>query len=66
MYLADARQVSEAIDLIALFGDSAALEAASRAGKSRDLGNHIHFCRWRQTERLIDVLRSSGAIGTVH
>ncbi|WP_183985608.1 hypothetical protein [Sphingomonas jinjuensis] len=66
MYLADAHQVSEAMDLIASFGDHAALEASARAGRSRDLGNHIHFCRWRQTERLIDVLRSSGAIGTVH
>ncbi|AXJ97063.1 MULTISPECIES: hypothetical protein [unclassified Sphingomonas] len=66
IYVADADQVSEAADLIADFGEHAALEAAIRAGRMRDIGNHVHFCRWRQTERLIELLASDAAIGTVH
>ncbi len=48
------------------FGLAAGGEAAARADRSRDLGNHIHFCRWRQIERLIELLSSDEAIGTVH
>ncbi len=55
-----------AAELIAAFGDSAGLEASIRAGKSRDIGNHIHFCRWRQVERLIELLASGEVAGTVH
>lgn len=65
-HLADANQVAEAADLIAGFGEHAASEAAARAGRSRDLGNHVHFCRWRQTGRLIELLRSEVVAGTVH
>jgi len=65
-YLADVRALSDADHLIATFGDSAALEAAARASRSRDLGNYIHFCRWRQVERLIDLLERREAVGTVH
>lgn len=66
MYLADAAQVTEAADLIDRFGESAGIEAARRAGRSRTIGNHIHFCRWRQTARLIDLLASHLVTGTVH
>ncbi|WP_375420962.1 hypothetical protein [uncultured Sphingomonas sp.] len=66
LYLADAKQVREAADLIAGFGEKAAIEATVRAERSRDLGNHVHFCRWRQTRRLIDLLVSEDVIGTVH
>lgn len=66
MYLADAQQVVEAVDLITAFGDTAMLEAAVRAGQMRNIGNYVHFCRWRQTERLIELMRSEEAIGTVH
>lgn len=66
MYLADADQVAEAADLIDRFGESATIEAARRAGRSRSIGNHIHFCRWRQTARLIDLLASREVSGTVH
>ena len=65
-YLADPAQVSDAAELITRFGEGAGYEAASRADKSRDLGNHLHFCRWRQIERLIVLLSVSRAIGTVH
>ena len=65
-YLSDRAHVSEAADLIALFGDDAGLEAAARADKFRDLGNHINFCRWRQIERLIVLMSVNRAVGTVH
>lgn len=65
-YLADTDQVLAASDLIAKFGEDAGFEAAALADKSRDLGNHIHFCRWRQIERLIVLLSIDRAVGTVH
>ena len=42
------------------------IEAAIRAGHMRDIGNHVHFCRWRQTERLVELLASDEVVGTVH
>ena len=65
-YLADRAQVHDAADLMARFGDDAGFEAAARADKSRDIGNYIHFCRWRQIERLIVLLSGDGVVGTVH
>ena len=65
-YLADRAHVSDAAELIRLFGDDAGFEAAARADKYRDLGNHIHFCRWRQIERLIVLMSVNRAVGTVH
>lgn len=65
-YLADRAELVDATDLITMFGDEAGLEAAARADRSRDLGNHLHFCRWRQIERLIVLLSVERAIGTVH
>jgi hypothetical protein len=66
IYLADAQQVAEAADLIATFGEQAPVEAAIRAGHMRDIGNHVHFCRWRQTERLVALITSAEVLGTVH
>jgi hypothetical protein len=66
IYLADAQQVAEAADLIATFGEQAPVEAAIRAGHMRDIGNHVHFCRWRQTERLVALMTSDEVLGTVH
>ena len=38
-----------------------------RADRSRDLGNVIHFCRWREIERMIDALSAtSPADATIH
>lgn len=65
-YLADRSQVSAATELIVRYGVHAAAEAEARAGASRDVGNHIHFCRWRQVGRLIDWLATGRAVGTVH
>lgn len=65
-YIADARSVLDAADLIAAHGEEAALFASIRADRSRNLGNHIRFCHWRQIERLIGVLSVDHAPGTVH
>ncbi len=65
-YLADRAHVIDAADLIRVFGPDAGLEAAARADRYRDLGNHINFCRWRQIERLIVLMSINRAVGTVH
>lgn len=65
-YLADRAEVSDAAELIRRYGDDAGFEAAARADRSRDLGNHIHFCRWRQIERLIVLLSAATVTGTIH
>jgi hypothetical protein len=65
-YLADRAHVTDAATLIHQFGDDAGFEAAARADKYRDLGNHINFCRWRQIERLIVLMSVNRAVGTVH
>jgi len=66
LYLAHRNEVSTASDLIAQFGAEASFEAAARADRSRDVGNVVHFCRWRQIERLILLLSTGHAVGTVH
>ncbi len=66
IYLPDRAAVADADELIRTFGDDAGVEAATRANRSRDLGNHIHFCRWRSIERLILLLGADEATGTLH
>jgi hypothetical protein len=66
LYLADRVSIDQAQELMVLFGDDAGFEAAARADQSRDVGNHIQFCRWRQIERLIVLMSIDRAIGTVH
>lgn len=65
-YVADRQSVVEADALIAAFGDDAGFEAAARADASRERGNVVMFCRWRQIERLIILLSVPEATGTVH
>lgn len=65
-YVADRAMLAEANDLMAHFGGDAACEAAARADRSRDLGNVLHFCRWRQVERLVLLLSEDRPTGTVH
>ena len=65
-YLADAREVADATEVMKLYGDNAGCEAAARADHYRDLGNHVNFCRWRQIERLIVLLSIGRAVGTIH
>lgn len=62
----DRLEVTEAAELIRKFGEDAGYEAAARADRSRDLGNYIHFCRWRQVERLVVLMSIPRAVGTVH
>jgi collagenase-like PrtC family protease len=54
-----------AAEMIALFGSGAGTEARARAFRSRDLGNAINYCRWRQAERFITLLSGEG-VGTLH
>lgn len=65
-YLSSRKSFEDAQDLISRFGDNAGFEAAARADYSRDLGNHIHFCHWRQIERLIILLAVDEVVGSVH
>jgi len=65
-YLTDRGAVDEADALIREHGDEAGFAAAARAEQFRILGNHIHFARWRQIERLITYLSIDTALDTVH
>ena len=58
--------LADASDLIERFGDHAGFEAAARAEQSRDAGNVVRFCHWRQIERVIAALASEEVLGTVH
>ena len=66
VHVQDRAALSDATDLITHFGEHAQLEAASRADRSRSLGNVIHFCRWRQIERAIEMLSAPHVTGPVH
>ncbi len=65
-YVSDRAHIACAQDLIAMFGALAPLEAAVRANHSRTLGNHIHFCKWREVARLIDVFTCEPEGVTLH
>lgn len=65
-YVADRAMLADATELMTRFGSDAAIEAAARADRSRDLGNVLHFCRWRQVERLVLLLSDESPSGTVH
>ena len=58
--------LADAAELIDRFGDDAGFEAAARAERSRDIGNVLHFCHWRQIERVIASLSSDEIVGTIH
>jgi hypothetical protein len=58
--------LSDAAELIERYGDDAGLEAAVRAEQSRDAGNVVRFCHWRQIERVVATLSSDEIVGTVH
>ena len=44
----------------------AGLEAAVRAETSRDAGNVLRFCHWRQIERVIATLSNDEVRGSIH
>lgn len=58
--------LADAAKLIEAYGDDAGFEAASRAEHSRDAGNVLRFCHWRQIERVIATLSCEEVRGTVH
>jgi len=58
--------LADAAELLEQFGDDAGFEAATRADISRDAGNVMRFCHWRQIERVIATLSSDEVRGTVH
>ena len=66
LYISGRNALSDASDLIDRFGDDAGFEAAARAEISRDAGNVIRFCHWRQIERVTATLTSEEIGGTVH
>jgi hypothetical protein len=65
MYI-EPRDVVAAEVLIGQFGKEAGCEAAERAEASRNIGNHLQFCRWRQIERLILMLNVETTLGAIH
>ena len=60
------RSLDDAADLMDRFGEHARDEAAARAEQSRDDGNVVRFCHWRQIERVIATLALGPASGTIH
>jgi hypothetical protein len=58
--------LADASDLLSQFGDEAGYEAAALADLSRDAGNVVRFCHWRQIERVIATLSSEEVRGTIH
>ena len=66
VHVADRDIYEGATSLIDSFGSAADIEAATRADACREQGNVRQFARWRQIERLIPVLTSDEAIGTLH
>ncbi len=66
VHVQDRAALAEANELIERFGEHAQIEAAQRASRSRSLGNVIHFCRWRQIERAIEMLSGTEVTGTVN
>jgi hypothetical protein len=65
-YIFDSEAVSDAHELLTHYGEHARSEAAARASRSRELGNIIHFCRWRQIARLVEWLDSDEIDATLH
>jgi hypothetical protein len=66
LYISGRSALADASDLIARFGPDAIGEAAARARSSRNDGNVVGFCHWRQIERVIEALSSPTASGTVN
>ncbi len=65
-FLTDRAAVDDATMLMRQHGDEAGFAAAAKAEHYRALGNHIHFARWRQIERLITYLSIDMPLDTVH
>lgn len=58
--------LADAALLLETYGDDAGFEAAARAEDSREKGNVLLFCHWRQIERVIVTLSDQEVRGTIH
>lgn len=65
-YIAGRGALDDAAMLIEAYGDDAGFEAAARAEDSREKGNVIRYCHWRQIERVIATLSADEISGTIH
>lgn len=65
-YINGRAALADAALLLETYGDDAGFEAAARAEASRDNGNVLKFCHWRQIERVIVTLSNKEVLGTVH
>ena len=65
-FAADRKTVDAASSLMTLYGADAGNEADARANVSRDRGNMIWFCHWRQVTRVIDALSEGRSGETLH
>ena len=63
VFCADRTAFADASDLIDVYGDAARDEAKQRASRSRELGNVVHFCRWREIDRLIGAMTRETSAG---
>ena len=59
-------RLADASELIERYGEAARARSRERAERSRDDGNVVRFCHWRQIERVIATLSSDEVLGTVH
>ena len=66
LFITGPAALADAAMLIDTYGDDAGFEAAIRAEHSRDAGNVVRFCHWRQIERVIASLASDEVAGTIH
>jgi hypothetical protein len=66
LFVADREAYDGANDLISTFGEGALAEAAARAERSRDRGNHVHYTRWCRVGRAILLLGDPDPRGAVH
>ena len=66
LFISGPAALRDAHELIDRFGEDAGFEAAVRAERSRDSGNVLKFCHWRQIERVIATLSSKAIGGTIH
>jgi len=65
-YISGRAALLDAAQLMESYGDDAGFEAAARAEDSRDKGNVIRYCHWRQIERVIATLSGDDIVGTIH
>ncbi len=65
-FIAGRSVVTDAMSLVDQYGPDAPFAAAMRAVQSRDAGNVLKFCHWRQIERLTALLASNTIEGSLH